>query len=250
MSKEIIDALGGLEDTVKTMEKSLLEHEMRPFDIEPNYQDEIYSNKKASKNGSPGHAQYTTRSEFLRKTLSDNNLKEAKIVSVSPYRAVLRRMDYGNGPPDTARDSNDSDSGSEGNFDRDQTIPEISEMTGVKLGEVDVDANEKANGSVQPYLDGTGMHASKISQQLNDESMTMRLNRDNYLKDFLGNREPAPVPNTAQVNTRNENLEINNLNVASGNSLDNPNLGNLNLKFNSTSSGGIYQNKKGENIRM
>ncbi len=39
--KEVIDSLGGIINTVKPIEQSLREHEMRPFDIEPNYFEEL-----------------------------------------------------------------------------------------------------------------------------------------------------------------------------------------------------------------
>jgi len=39
--KEVIDSLGGIVNTVKPIEQSLREHEMRPFDVEPNYFEEL-----------------------------------------------------------------------------------------------------------------------------------------------------------------------------------------------------------------
>jgi len=39
--KEVIDSLGGIQDSLKPIEKSLKEHEMRPFDIEPNYYEDL-----------------------------------------------------------------------------------------------------------------------------------------------------------------------------------------------------------------
>ena len=38
---DIIESLGGIEDVIKPMEQSLRQHEMRPFDIEPNYYAEL-----------------------------------------------------------------------------------------------------------------------------------------------------------------------------------------------------------------
>ena len=38
---DVVDALGGLEDVVKPMEDSLRQHEMRPFDLEPNYYEDL-----------------------------------------------------------------------------------------------------------------------------------------------------------------------------------------------------------------
>lgn len=39
--KEVIDSLGGIQDSLKPIEKSLKEHEMRPFDVEPNYYEDL-----------------------------------------------------------------------------------------------------------------------------------------------------------------------------------------------------------------
>ena len=39
--KEAIESLGGIQDSVKAIEKSLKEHEMRPFDVEPNYYEDL-----------------------------------------------------------------------------------------------------------------------------------------------------------------------------------------------------------------
>ena len=41
----MIEALGGLEDSISPMEKSLRMHEMRPFDLEPNYYNELVANR-------------------------------------------------------------------------------------------------------------------------------------------------------------------------------------------------------------
>ena len=57
VQKDVIDALGGIQDTVRPLEKSLREHEMRPFDIEPNYYEELMlsrnlgSTSKKDRNG-------------------------------------------------------------------------------------------------------------------------------------------------------------------------------------------------------
>ena len=49
----------------------------------------MYGNNKEDMNAS-------TRKEFLKKTLSDKQFASVNgmIVSASPYRAVIRRMDY------------------------------------------------------------------------------------------------------------------------------------------------------------
>jgi len=76
---------------------------MRPFDIEPNYLEELMLSKNPEnfrststlgKNFSQNSV--TTRNEFLKYTMRDRNFIKSygKIVSASPYRAVIRRMDY------------------------------------------------------------------------------------------------------------------------------------------------------------
>jgi hypothetical protein len=35
VSQDVIDSLGGIEDTIKPLERSLLTHELRPYDYEP-----------------------------------------------------------------------------------------------------------------------------------------------------------------------------------------------------------------------
>lgn len=47
---DIIDSLGGLEDVIKPMEKSLRIHEMRPYDIEPNYYRDLMESKHFQEN--------------------------------------------------------------------------------------------------------------------------------------------------------------------------------------------------------
>jgi hypothetical protein len=46
--KEVIDSLGGIEDTLKPLEKSLKQHEMRPFDVEPNYYEDLMLSRNPS----------------------------------------------------------------------------------------------------------------------------------------------------------------------------------------------------------
>ena len=44
--KDVIEALGGLTDVLKPMEKSLREHEMRPYDLEPNYLEDLMASRQ------------------------------------------------------------------------------------------------------------------------------------------------------------------------------------------------------------
>ena len=102
--KEVIDSLGGIQDSLKPIEKSLKEHEMRPFDIEPNYYEDLMMSRNPDRFKS-NDSQYindnrdmnaSTKKEFLKKSMSDRNYASMNglIVSASPYRAVIRRMDY------------------------------------------------------------------------------------------------------------------------------------------------------------
>ena len=63
----------------------------------------------------------TGRSEFLRKTISDKNFMQTntKIVSASPYRAVVRRQEPPPYTQQTSRSSTESDN-EEGNEDFDR----------------------------------------------------------------------------------------------------------------------------------
>lgn len=93
--KNIIESLGGIIDTVKPLEESLKQHEMRPFDIEPNYYEDLIQQKKSHAN-SEKWPDVGTKSEFLKKTLTEKNFATnfGTIISASPFRAVLRRKDY------------------------------------------------------------------------------------------------------------------------------------------------------------
>jgi hypothetical protein len=45
VSKAVIDSLGGLVDTIKPLEESLYAHEMRPFEVMPNYIEDLRKSK-------------------------------------------------------------------------------------------------------------------------------------------------------------------------------------------------------------
>lgn len=77
--KEVIDSLGGIQDSLKPIEKSLKEHEMRPFDIEPNYYEDLMMSRNPDRFKSNDSqfmndnrdANASTRKEFLKKSMSD-----------------------------------------------------------------------------------------------------------------------------------------------------------------------------------
>lgn len=53
VSKAVIDSLGGIVDTIKPLEQSLYAHEMRPFEVMPNYIEDLHKSKSKI---SPGEA--------------------------------------------------------------------------------------------------------------------------------------------------------------------------------------------------
>jgi hypothetical protein len=80
----------------------------------------------------------SSKKEFLKKTMTDKNFihNYGKVVSASPYRAVVRRMDYSSMVEDDGSEEEASPSKFEEDFDRDeeeksmfQTQPHYSEQT-------------------------------------------------------------------------------------------------------------------------
>lgn len=67
----------------------------------------------------------TSRTEFLRKTISDRTfmMNNTKIVSASPYRAIIRRQNHQMTNQQTSRDNSDEEDEMEGeandDFERD-----------------------------------------------------------------------------------------------------------------------------------
>ena len=106
---DIVESLGGLDDTISPMEKSLRMHEMRPFDLEPNYYNELMANRSfiadmaqnAQRGRTPPPERYMepagAKNAFLERTISDAGFQKthARIVSASPFRAIVRKVDPG-----------------------------------------------------------------------------------------------------------------------------------------------------------
>ena len=98
--QEVIESLGGLADTIKPLEPSLRNHEMRPFDVVPTYREDLirskrYLSRKQSPHGEEAADYDETTSELLAKTLHENKPNThilGSIVSASPYRAIIRKQ--------------------------------------------------------------------------------------------------------------------------------------------------------------
>ena len=119
---------------------------MRPFDVEPDYHGDLMLSRNAVSNTGVNRRPTQdaepigTTQEFLRKTMTSNNLQEHTIVSASPFRAVIRRpaslnqsrallgdgvnseqlnqYDYGSGSSDENDGEEDDNEDGFGNFER------------------------------------------------------------------------------------------------------------------------------------
>lgn len=129
VSKQVIDSLGGINDTVKPIEQSLKDHEMRPFEVEPNYLDDLYRAQNQHKSGHGMHQGQTkedlqlgaTNSNFLKKSVTEKNFvgQKSTIISASPFRAVLRRKyDIGEQVEEDNSSDDEREDQAEGDFDR------------------------------------------------------------------------------------------------------------------------------------
>ena len=73
---------------------------MRPFDVEPNYYEDLMLSRNPNSfkqsNIDMDRQPVSSKKEFLKKTMTDKDYihNYGKVVSASPYRAVVRRMDY------------------------------------------------------------------------------------------------------------------------------------------------------------
>lgn len=73
---------------------------MRPFDVEPNYYEDLMLSRNPSNfkqsNIDMDRQPVSSKKDFLKRTMTDKNFihNYGKVVSASPYRAVVRRMDY------------------------------------------------------------------------------------------------------------------------------------------------------------
>ncbi|CDW77843.1 UNKNOWN [Stylonychia lemnae] len=78
VSNNIIDSIGGIENTLKPLEDTLRQHELRPFQIQRDYKKEY---------------QYSQRGKSLKRSLSEHGEIKPEtlhLVSVSPFRAVVK----------------------------------------------------------------------------------------------------------------------------------------------------------------
>lgn len=103
VTKEVLDSLGGLKDTIRPISGSLTTHEMRPYEIHVDYRQTLQKLKREDQEsvraslsclkGDPGDSpprplyQRDGDHEFANGV---NMIGKARLVSASPFRATLK----------------------------------------------------------------------------------------------------------------------------------------------------------------
>lgn len=100
VSQEVIDSLGGIQNTIKPLEKSLFAHELRPFDYFCDYKQTLLD-LRMNKEPSISSHRYKDANHLI---------ENSKIVSASPFRATVKF---------DAEKTIDSDSNEADEFERD-----------------------------------------------------------------------------------------------------------------------------------
>ena len=192
---------------------------MRPFDIEPNYyedllisQNKIKSPKSDFKYFDEENDMGMSNADFMKKTMNDQQFvkSHATIVSASPFRAVIRRNNTEQSELEfNERISDDNDAEEEADqFDR--AINDFSQFennidnketytTGRVYGGVADMDNSNINNKdflkqysvpvFQPTNDNGG-------QRFNGDSINARSERDNYLNQFTHNQQNVRATKT------------------------------------------------------
>jgi hypothetical protein len=204
--KEVIDSLGGIQDTMKPLEKSLKMHEMRPFDVEPNYYEDLMLSRNPGgfkqANIDMDRQPVSSKKEFLKKTMHDKDFMHSygKVVSASPYRAVVRRMDYSTmleevsemhtpQPKQSEEDDFEREEEEKSLFNEPHKINQgmfseiLSTTTRPQMENQDEDDLMMQPEEEKADLYGA-LNSSKMSQNINDDSVMLRQQRDSFLQKF------------------------------------------------------------------
>jgi hypothetical protein len=78
--QEVIDSLGGIQNTIKPLEKSLIAHELRPYDYFIDYKQTVLD-LRLNKEPSISTQRYRDGAHMV---------ENSKVVSASPFRATVR----------------------------------------------------------------------------------------------------------------------------------------------------------------
>lgn len=101
MTKEVLDSLGGLKDTIRPIANSLTSHEMRPYEIHYDYRqtlkqvrEEDDQSMRASISCLRGDLESPPRPLYVRDADREMSgvkmIGKARMVSASPFRATLK----------------------------------------------------------------------------------------------------------------------------------------------------------------
>ena len=89
MDERVIDSLGGIVDTLKPMEETLRQHELRPYTVQRDYRRELSKSQRGGGGNNFSGSQHSNRH-----VITDHmNQENVKLVSVSPFRAVVKVED-------------------------------------------------------------------------------------------------------------------------------------------------------------
>lgn len=86
----MIDSLGGIVDTLKPMQETLRQHELRPYTVQRDYRRELSKSQRGGGNTN----NFSGSQHSNRHVITDHmNQENVKLVSVSPFRAVVKVED-------------------------------------------------------------------------------------------------------------------------------------------------------------
>eukprot|EP00347_Sterkiella_histriomuscorum_P010311 403376790 len=159
----VIESIGGIENTLKPLEETLKQHELRPYQIQRDYKKEY---------------QYSQRGKSLKRSFSEHNNAQSiqdlkndsvKLVSVSPFRAVVKVNPYAQShshnrdeSPNSSASSDDSD--------------------------IQQDDFARSNPHQQHQLNNSQNRNNSRSQQIRNDSQNLRGQREDFLGSFQDRR--------------------------------------------------------------
>jgi hypothetical protein len=85
VDEQVIESIGGIEDTLKPLRSTLQQHELRPYSVHRDYRKDFIRSSRPSSRGPP-------ESQSSRR-VTEIDPEKMKLVSVSPFRAVVKVQD-------------------------------------------------------------------------------------------------------------------------------------------------------------
>lgn len=181
VDEKVIESIGGIQDTLKPLEATLRQHELRPYSVQRDYRRDLM---RSSRGLSPAGS-------ASRKFDGEIKQENIKLVSVSPFRAVIRvQDDEGN------EQEEDDDLEPERNDDSELGIhrqPINQEGEAVNTGyraqspikeDSQVMRNEREQYLHQFNEKKTPRQNAQSSERIKKESEYLRNQRENFLNGF------------------------------------------------------------------